>query len=331
MRATILDVAKLANVSKATVSRVLNDNPKVNAEIRERVLEAIERLNYRPSAVARHLASSTSNMIGLILPDITNPYFPVLARGIEDAAHRIGCTLFISNTDNDPSLEQEYIRKMVQQQVAGIVLISSSLEEDKVNDLLQYDVPFVLCDRSMVGSPFDSVSIDNYKAAYDAMQYLIAQGHRSICHIAGPSLVESSEHRKQAYLDVMKEHDLKPFVRISSFNYESGHQQMSYVLNEYKPTAVFAANDLIALGAMNAIQQHGLNVPDDIAVIGCDDILFAHMAQPPLSTILVPAYQIGITAIELLEERMKGQRTEPKHVNIDYKLMLRESSMRGTK
>ncbi|MBO1909935.1 LacI family DNA-binding transcriptional regulator, partial [Microvirga sp. 3-52] len=147
MKVTIMDVANHANVSKATVSRVINDNPKVANEIRQRVLLSIKELGYRPNAFARNLANNSSNVIGLILPDITNPYFPVIARGIEDAAHQEGFSLFISNTDNSSSIEQEYIQKMVGQQVGGIILIASILDEDKVNELDKLNIPFVLCDR----------------------------------------------------------------------------------------------------------------------------------------------------------------------------------------
>lgn len=324
MKPNISDVAKLANVSKATVSRVLNHNPKVNNEIKKRVLESIEALDYRPSAIARNLSNSTTNMIGLILPDITNPYFPLLARGIEDSAHRLGYTLFISNTDNDPQIEQEYIHKMVEQQVGGIILISSILEEEKIDDLISLKTPFVLCDRLLSNTPFDAVAIDNYKAAYEVVQYFISKGHKEICHIGGPNL-QSSEKRKQGYMDAMEEAGLEPLISSGSFSYESGFQQMETILEHNKPTAVFAANDLVALGAMTAIEKKGLNVPKDIAVIGCDNILFSQMCKPLLSTISIPAYQIGVTAVELLNERMKGVKSAAKNVILDHTLINRES------
>jgi len=325
MKATILDVAKLANVSKATVSRVINNNSSVNDEIKARVLHAIDELGYRPSALARHLASNTSNMIGLILPDITNPFFPVLARGIEDVAHRLGYTLFLCNTDNDPAIEQEYIHKMVQQQVAGIVLISSSFGEDQIQQLVSLKVPFVLSDRWFPDVPFDAVAIDNYKAACEVIDYFIRQGHERICHLAGPTSIQSAEKRKQGYLDTINEANLKPIISHGPFTYESGFQRMASILDEGLPSAVFAANDLIALGAINAIRSRGLRVPEDIAVIGCDDIAFAQMCNPMLSTIAVPVYQIGVTAMELLHERVKGVRAEKKHVILEHRLIKRES------
>ncbi|MGE8207146.1 LacI family DNA-binding transcriptional regulator [Heyndrickxia sp. NPDC080065] len=325
MKATIMDVANHAGVSKATVSRVINNNPKVKDHIRQLVLKSIEELGYHPNAIARNLANSTSNVIGLILPDITNPYFPIIARGIEDAAHRQGFSLFISNTDNSPSTEQEYIKKMISQQVGGIILISSILDEYKVNELTELKIPFVLCDRFITNTPFDTVSIDHYKASYEAVIHLIQKGHQNICHLSGPSLVQSAEMRNQAYCDAMHEHNLEPNIRIGNFSYESGYQLMKSILDESTPTAVFAANDLIALGAMNAIQENRLRIPQDVSVIGFDDILFAQMSNPKLSTISVPAYQIGVTAVDMLVERIKGVRSTAKNQVLEHKFIQRES------
>lgn len=325
MKPNIQHVAEKAQVSKATVSRVLNNNPQVKEEIKERVLRAIEELGYRPSVIARNLATSRSNNIGLILPDITNPYFPVLARGVEDAARRLGYTLFISNTDNNASLEQEIIYEMVEQQVGGIVLISSSLDEQTVNELTSLRTPIVLCDRLIANKPFDAVLIDDYKAAKEAVSYLIEQGHTRIAHLAGPRNIQSAESRRAGYLDTMREAQLEPFFSVGSFSYESGVHQMGAVIDEYGPTAIFAANDLLALGAMQEIYRRGLRVPEDISVIGCDDIAYCSMSRPTLSTISIPAYQIGVTAVQLLDDQMKGVRTSSKNVILDHRLIHRES------
>lgn len=326
MKPTITDVAERAQVSKATVSRVLNHNPQVKGEIKERVLRAIEELGYHPSAIARNLATNRSNVIGLILPDITNPYFPVIARGIEDAAHQLGYSLFISNTDNDPKLEHEYIHKMIEQQVGGIVLISSTLDEEAVHELASLGTPIVLCDRQIVGKPFDSVLIDDHKAAYEAVSYLIGRGHTRIAHLAGPRNIQSAENRRNGYLDAMRSADLEPFISTGAFSYESGVHQMGAVIDEYRPTALFASNDLLALGAMHEIYRRGLTIPGDIAIIGCDDIPFSKMSRPPLSTISIPVYQIGVTAMQLLEERMQGGEERTRSVIMEHKLVHRESS-----
>jgi LacI family transcriptional regulator len=325
-KATISDVASRANVSKATVSRVLNHNPQVKKEIRERVLKAIDELGYRPSAIARNLATKRTNMIGLILPDITNPYFPVLARGIEDAAHRLGYSLFISNTDNDPQLERKYIYDMVEQQVGGIVLISSSLDDQTMLELAHLDIPIVLCDRLIPGAPFNAVLIDDFRAAYEAVTYLIGQGHVRIAHLAGPNNIHSAESRKRGYLQAMQDAGLTPFVSVGEFNFESGVQQTAFVLEEFNPTALFASNDLLALGAIQEIRRRGIRIPENIAIIGCDDISFSRMSRPTLSTISIPAYQIGVTAGEILDQLVKGVKVGPKNFIIEHKLILREST-----
>lgn len=335
MKPTILDVAKHANVSKATVSRVINHNPKVDKTIRERVERAIEELGYRPSAIARNLANNTSNMIGLILPDITNPFFPLVARGIEDGAHELGYTLFICNTDNDPKIEQEYIHIMAQQHVGGIILISSILDEGKMSELQSLDIPFVLCDRSLSisGSPFDVVTIDHYRAAYEAVEHLIAQGHKHICHISGPLHIQTAALRQDGYMDAMLEAGLAPRIVAGNFTYESGMEQMKRLLDSEQalPTALFAANDMIAFGAMNAIKARGLDIPCDMAVVGCDGIVFGQMYNPALSTIALPAYDIGATAIQLLNDRMKGERVDAKQVTLKHQLIIRETCMGGTR
>lgn len=325
MKITILDVARHARVSKATVSRVINHNPKVNEQIRKRVLESIKELGYQPNAIARSLANSTSTVLGLILPDINNPYFPALARGIEDSAHKHGFSLFISNTDNNPVNEEEYIQKMCSQQVGGIILVTSNLDEEKAGKLVELNVPIVLCDRLIENSPFDTVSIDHYRASYEAIIYLIRQGYEQICHLSGPRFVQSAEMRRQAYINAMKENGLEPLYRIGDFSYQSGYGLMKSILNKTRISVVFGANDLISLGAISAIQEKGLRVPDDISVIGCDDILFAQMSNPKLSTIQVPAYDIGRAAVELIMERIKGVRSKAKNLILEHRFIKRES------
>ncbi|MEH7223232.1 LacI family DNA-binding transcriptional regulator [Bacillus sp. JJ1566] len=326
MKITINDVAKHARVSKATVSRVINKNMSVNIEIRERVLDSIKTLGYFPNAFAKNLVKNTSNVIGLVLPDITNPYFPTVARGIEDAAHRYGYSLFIANTDNNPTVEREYIEKMISQQVGGIILISSALDDQRVQELESLNLPFVLCDRLLTNTSFDTVTIDNYTAAYEAVTRLINLGHTRICHLAGPKNVYSSERRVKGYLQAIREYQLEPIILSGDFNYESGYQLTKSMLKSHNPSAIFAGNDLIALGAMNAVQEEGFTIPTDISIVGFDDILFSQMSRPKLSTISVPAYQLGTTALDMLVDRIKGVRIEPKNMVLDYQFIQRETN-----
>lgn len=327
MKTTIQDVARKANVSKATVSRVLNQNPQVKKEIREKVLKAIEELDFRPSALARNLANSRSNTIALVVPDMTNPYFPVLARGVEDEAHKKGYMLFISNTDNNPDLEKQYLDKLIEQQVCGIVLVSALDEEELLARWEKYHVPVVLCERHIDNSPFDIVLIDDYKASYDTITAFIQHGHKNIVHITGPMWVDSAKFRKKAYEQAMDEAGLDALIKIGEFTFESGKLLMREILDSgSRPTALFAANDLIAIGAMSAIYEYGLSVPEDIAIIGCDNTLISAMSRPTLSTIAVPAYDIGVRAVELLDERVKGVQREPITAIMEHQFIWRESS-----
>jgi DNA-binding LacI/PurR family transcriptional regulator len=329
MKATILDVAELAKVSKATVSRVINNKNNVSGEVRERVIQAIKELGFRPSGIARSLVHRKTKSLGLILPDITNPFFPALARGVEDAAHRYGYTVFLCSTDNEPEIERGYIDKLEEQQVEGIVLISS--DKQLTHELQNMSIPFVLCDRWSNSSPIDIVTVDHYRGAYEAVEYLLNLGHQFIAHIAGPPNVQSAEKRKMGYTDAIIKAGLEPFVRHGSFSYESGYQVMASLLQEGHPTAVFAANDLMALGAIQAIEDAGLSVPRDIAIFGCDDIFVAQISKPPLSTIMQPAYQMGVCALEMLHERIEGLREEPKKIILEHRLVIRHSCGGGLK
>ncbi len=327
MKTTIQDVARKANVSKATVSRVLNQNSQVKKELRERVLQVIEELDFHPSAIARNLANSRTNTIALVVPDMTNPYFPVLARGIEDEAHRNGYLLFISNTDNNPDLERKYIDKLIEQQVCGIVLVSALEEEELLARWEKYQIPIVLCERHIENSPFDIVLIDDYKASYNLIDALIRKGHQQIVHITGPMWVDSVKYRKKAYEQAMHDANLEQISKIGELTFESGIELMKEILDTgYRPTALFAANDLIAAGAMSAIYEQGMTVPEDISVIGCDNTLISRISRPTLSTIAVPAYDIGVRAVQLLDERVKGVQREPITAIMEHSYVWRESS-----
>jgi len=325
LKSTINDVARMANVSKATVSRVLNGHLHVSEEVKNRVYKAMEELNYRPSGVARSLVSKKTQMAGLILPDITNPFFPLLARGVEDAANRYGYSVFQCNTDNDPDIEFAYIDKLLEQRVDGIILISSNLDDKRIRRLTEYNIPFVLCDRFAPSTSFDSVSVDHYKVAYDAVNYLISKNYRCIAHISGPLNVESADRRRLGYLQAMAEAGLTPLVKHGSFSYQSGYQLTQALLSEIIPEAIFAANDLIALGAIRAIEENGLVVPKDISIIGCDDIFIADIYKPRLTTVMIPAYQMGIKAMEILQQRIAGEIDLPQKVILEHRLVIRDS------
>jgi DNA-binding LacI/PurR family transcriptional regulator len=325
MRITINDVAKYAKVSKATVSRVLNNKGNVSPEVAQRVKEAVEVLNYVPSGVARSLVSKTTGLIGLVIPDIVNPFFPMLARGVEDAAHRLGFTLLLCNTDNDLQTEQGYINKLQQQRVEGIILVSSNWRFIS-NILSNTNFPIVACDRFRKDISIDSVVVDNYRAGFEATEYLISKGHRDIVYISTSSTIESIWQREQGYLAAMSKHSLNPNVQYGTLSIESGYQITNSILRHSLPSAIFTSNDLVAFGAMRAIHEKGLSIPDDIALLGCDDIVFAEISNPSLSTIRQPVYQMGVKAMELLYNRIHNYDTPTKNITLKPKLILREST-----
>lgn len=328
MRATINDVAKLASVSKATVSRVMNGKGNVGEEVKAKVLDAIKQLNFEPSGIARSLANRKTGLVGLIIPDITNPYFPMLARGVEDAAHRHGYTVLQCNTDNDAEIEYGYIKKLNEQEVEGIVLVSSNLSDEISRQLMKFQTPIVFCDRVSPHTLIDSVTVDNYLAAFQATEYLISLGHEKIMHIGVPAKIESAKLREMGYLDACARHGLEPILKYGPFAFESGYQIVHATIEEEGATAIFAANDLIALGAMKALAEKGYSVPDDVAVLGCDDIFAASICSPQLSTIVQPAYQMGVKALDMLYERMTGYSGEARKAILGHELIIRESSER---
>lgn len=326
MAVTITDVAKLAGVSKATVSRVINNKDNVAEDAKLRVTEAINQLGYEPSGIARSLVNKKTGIIGLILPDITNPFFPAVARGVEDAAHHHGYSVMLCNTDNDQEIETGYIKKLLDHQVEGMVLMSTTLDGTRSEWFNRFKIPLVLCDRYSSLIKLDSVSVDNFSAAYDATCFLIKKGHKNILHISTQYHIPSLNEREQGYIQAMKESHLEPAILYGSLTFESGYQVVKTIDHRDIPTAVFAANDLMALGALRAFRDEGIQVPKDLEMIGCDDILSSRISYPSLTTILQPAYQMGVRAVDLLHERIQGYRGESRKIVLDYKFIPREST-----
>lgn len=323
----ILDVAERAGVSKSTVSRVINQPDTVKEALRLRVQQAIKELDYRPNLSARSLVSNRTNYISLIIPDITNPYFPSLTRGVEDTAKKYGYTVIVSNSDNDRKSQESVIASMIEHRVAGIILVASEMGGEKIRKLTQSTVPFVLCDRVEAEGKCDFISVDHFKLAQEVTNRFIAMGHQRIAHIAGPQNVSSAELRAAGYRQVMEQAGLTPCVTESaSFTYETGQAAMEHLLNDQQPTAVFASNDLIALGAIDAIKRWGLRIPEDISIIGCDDIGYASMSTPKLSTMRLPSYEMGVEAMEMLQGKISGESTAIKHVYLDYSFIERETT-----
>lgn len=324
-------IAKVAGVSLGTVSHVINGKVPVSEPLRERVLEAIRVLEYQPSQMARGLRRNATDMIGMIIPDITNPFFPAVVRGAEDAAYAASFRLMLCNSDNDPSKEAAYLNEIRTFRPAGVVVISSGATT-LLSQLRADDPPLVFADRCPTGWKGDAVITANEPGAYQATQYLIEMGHHRLAMICGPADFSSSRERSDGFRRAVQEANLMvPLgcLQEGQFTRQSGFDCMQKLLEmNPRPTAVFVANDLMAAGALQAIRHAGLYCPKDISLFGFDDLEFSALTDPPLNTVHQPGYEMGATAVNLLLERMKDGTRAQQTVVLDTKLELRNSVKR---
>lgn len=329
MAPTIREVARRAGVSPATVSRVVNANGHaVSGHTRERVLRAVRTLGYAPHPIARGLRTRTTQTIGLIVPDIANPFYPALARGVEDAARRAGYTVVLCNTDERPGRERAYLDLLRRRLVDGFVFATVGANLSHVRQLRHDGIPVVLVARSVPGSDADAVVVDNEHGGYLAARHLIELGHRRIAHLGGPSRLQVSRDRLRGYRRAIEEAGLRfdpSLVAAGAFRIEAGGSMMTSLLRR-RPTAVFAANDLIAIGALSALRDAGRSVPADVAVVGFDDIPYAALAAPPLTTVAQPARLMGALASERLLARLRGEGGEAHTIVLEPELVVRASS-----
>ena len=328
-RPTLREVAQLAGVSKATAARVVSGSSEpIRPETRERVIDAVRQLGYERHAVAGSLRSARTFMIALSIPDITNPFWPEVARGVQDTLEKSGYTVVMMNNDWNVEREQNHLRRMGQKQFDGLIINpTGTLNED----LHALTVPAVVLASGEAYPDFDTVSSDSAQAGRLAMEHLIALGHRRIGLIAGPIRRRKSHTHRDTYLRVYDEHRLPidpDLIIQSEFSEEGGFLAMQELLAlPEPPTAVFAVNDIIALGALQAAQGIGLPVPDAISIIGMDDIFAAATTFPPLTTIAKPKYEIGALAAAFLLERIDGRViTTPRHPLLPCTLELRGST-----
>jgi LacI family transcriptional regulator len=334
MAATIHDVAREAGVSASTVSRVLNGSAPVNEEKRRRVLRAVEKLNYRPNALARSLKKKRTHSIGLIVPDITNPFFAEVAKGVEDVAREYGYTVILCNSENDPARERTYLNVLQEKQVDGVIFVTAGANEGDRVGRLERGIPVVMLDREIPGIPADAVLVDNEEGAYEAAKHLLALGHRRIGIITGPLLLSTAEERLEGYKKAMREAGVpvKPrLVKDGGFTFQGGYAAMHQLLEGGNdlPSAVLASSDIMALGAMKAAEERGLRIPQDLALVGFDDIMVASLVKPALTTIAQPKRQMGQLAVEMIVERLERGRRRAKRVLLRPKLVVRESCGSG--
>jgi LacI family transcriptional regulator, repressor for deo operon, udp, cdd, tsx, nupC, and nupG len=324
----ILDVAKKANVSTATVSRVLSKPETVKKETTKKVLEAIKELNYQPNVLARQLRKLETKMVLVVVPDITNTFFSKVLRGIESVAVVSGYQVLLGDAGNDVERENGYLNILRQKKADGMVLLTARMNP-KIVEEMALEYPVVLACEYIEGSNIPTVSIDNISGARKATEHLVNLGHKRIGFISGPLSGVLGQDRLKGFYQAMVRYNLTVeaiLVQEGDFTYESGfNMMMKFLALDNPPTAVFAANDEMAFGAINAIKSKGLSVPHDISVMGFDDIKFSSIFEPALTTIAQPSFEIGTKAMELLIRLMNKEETERNQYMLEDQLIIRDS------
>lgn len=310
---TIYDVARLAGVSSATVSRVLNHHATVKPATRERVMRAIRELDYQVNLLASALNTGQTRTIGLILPDIANPFFAEIARGVEESAAENGFNIVMCNTHEQVEREASYVQVLRQKHVDGIIFTSAYLDDRNIVALHNSGFPLVLVSREVEELAVDSIRTDDFAGGYQATRHLIALGHTRIALLAGPLRTKPSLDRKKGYEAALERADLPldPALTFSGeFNLESGVAMAEQLLGAGTPfTAIVAGNDLIAAGAIKVLRRRGIKVPEDVSVIGYDGTALAEMMEPELTTVAQQMHEMGRQATDLLLSRIQGIRT----------------------
>lgn len=324
-RITMQDIARHANVSVGTVSHVINGTVPVRSAAKLRVQEAIEKLGFHPNHLSRALRTRRSNLIGMVIPDITNPFFPSVVRGVEDVAYMSSYRILLCNADNNIEKETEYLNDLCSFMPAGIILIPTNAYELKWTS----GFPLVCIDRQPVGWQGDSVTVDNFEGGFSAGKLLASLEHRTIGIIRGSSTVVSSNERVRGFVDALQHSNITvspEYVQEGLFNHESGYTCAMRLLRLVpRPSAIFACSDLMALGALAAVKASKLQCPRDVSIIGYDGLSLIDYTEPPLTSISQPSYQLGYAAARLLLDRIEGDQSAPRNIVLHTELRLQDS------
>ncbi|MCO1603418.1 LacI family DNA-binding transcriptional regulator [Desulfosporosinus nitroreducens] len=327
--ATIRDVARLAGVSVATVSRVINKTDSVNPETAGQVMKAIEQLQYEPNAVARGLAGKKMGIIALILPDILNPFFPALARGVEDVAHKKGLTVILGNSDDLGLKESSYIKVLKKKYVDGFIFASNTIHEEDVEALRKEQIPIVLLDRGLNTASCAVIRSNNREGSKLAVKHLIEQGCQKIAHIYGPQEFITARERMLGYEEIagrLREYS-PSLMEQGNFDIESGRKAVEQLLVRHPDLdGIFAGNDLMAVGALKALHERGIRVPEQVKVCGFDGIGLTEITEPELTTIAQPVYEMGGLAAQILLDEIESGIRENKLIELDVTLIPRKST-----
>ncbi|MEM2367839.1 MAG: LacI family DNA-binding transcriptional regulator [Candidatus Bathyarchaeia archaeon] len=330
-KVTIRDVAKKAGVSVATVSHVLNGTRKVAPETAARVRRVIEELGYQPNAIAQSLRKRVTYAIGVLVSDITNPFFAGLVRGIEDAALANGYSVIVCNSDEDPQKEDIYIRALQRRRIDGLLIVPTcSAPNSALINLVKQRIPFVFVDRKVKGIEAPAVLSDNAGGAYLATRHLIEKGHRRIGIVLGIPGTTTAEERFAGYYQALMEAGIpyrKELVVWGEYRVEGGRKAASQLISlRSPPTAIFSTNNLMTVGALQEIYWRGLKIPEEIALLSFDDLEWAELIRPPLTVVAQNPYQMGYRGFELLLTMLRGQTIDFQDIRIPVELKLRGST-----
>lgn len=318
----------MVGISASTASRALNNNSAISEEIRKRVFKAAQESNYIPNSLARGLALRRSRMVGLLVPSIANPFFAEVSRGAHDMAWQRSYVVALCDTQRNHEREKLYSERLLQSQVDGVIVTGGVMLEERIRAWRQRDVPLVLAGRRVAGSGFSSVAVDDASAGYQATHHLISRGRRKILFLGGPLDSPATRDRYRGYLEALESRGLSPVVSHGDYTMERGFQEAAAIVqSKERPDAVFAANDLMAIGLIMGLAGSGVKVPDDLAVMGCDDIPMGALIRPALSTVRIPMYEMGQRAMGLLLDILEnGESGTAESILLDSQLAIRESA-----
>jgi DNA-binding LacI/PurR family transcriptional regulator len=329
--ANMKQIAKIAGVSLGTVSHVLNGSAAVREPLRKRVMDAVDALGYQPNQLARGLRRDKTNMIGMIIPDVTNPFFPAVVRGAEDVAFANGYRLVLCNTDNDHSKEIVHLNELRTYLPSGLIVIPSNFSDltAQAKSYQKAGTAVVCVDRLPRDWAGDTVTADNENGAYLAINYVLSQGHKQLAVIMGPKHLTNAQDRLKGFSRALHEkkiHVGPEYIQEASFDQQGGYSKTMMLLRMTpRPTLIFAGNDMIAFGALLAFRETGVRCPEDISLIGFDDLDLAQMTSPPLSSVSQSGYEMGTAAAGILIDRVRGDHGPPKHVVLETTLKIRSS------
>lgn len=326
---SIQELAKKVGVSPSTVSRALNNSGYVNANLKEKIKKMAMEIDYYPDKIARSLRTKINHLIGLCIPDILNPFFPEVARGVQDAAEEMGFTVAIYNTDGDYEKEKNLVKSLLANHLDGLILFPVSITSDELEILIKHQLPFVVFDSKPHMLDVDTIAVDDFKGAYSATEYLIQQGHRDIGFMGGP--INANEKRFMGYEHCLRKYGLKVsnnLIYIDKNLRGCGQNGIKYFSSlEQKPSAIFVVNDCIAIEAIQTANSMNIRVPQELSIVGFDDISPSKIITPALSTVAQPKYEMGKKATEILIGRILGTHTKEKQwIVVEPELIIRDSS-----